>query len=195
MFASYTNIGNKGNTVKNSKEKIITADFMNEIKSSFTSSNIVKSIEKFYSVYDFVYAYRSSKKGQNQKLLAERLNEPSININDFIFLNTGDFIILYNLGMMDRFIFNYNLKLKEKFDSHIINQAEYKKLLLNIDDNELIKFIIMNTSRYFLSLENYSALDISRLTKSVGEHDKLYDYLKDKFIQNYNLCCDYTPKQ
>lgn len=187
IFASYMDADGKGNTVKNSKEKIITADFMEEIKNEFIQENILKSIDKYNRIYEYIYSYRSSKKGHNSELLANKMNEPSLILNDYLFLNTADFMLLYVLGKVDRNIENFNNRLDLKLAEHEINNIEHSDLYINVDERWLVEFIVRNSKDYFLGLPNYSATDISRLTKNRAIHDELAADIIKKLEINLNI--------
>ena len=187
IFASYMNADGKGNTVKNSKEKIITPEFMNKVKNEFTRENILKSIDKYNLVYEYIFAYRSSKKGHNPQLLADKMNEPSLKLNDYIFLNTADFILLYVLGNVDRKIANFNCDIEKKLKKHEINDEEYNNLHIKVEERWLIEFIINCSKNYFISLPNYSATDISRLTKNRTIHDELVNHILEKLENSLKI--------
>lgn len=187
IFASYMNADGKGNTVKNSKEKIITPEFMNKVKNEFTRENILKSIDKYNLVYEYIFAYRSSKKGHNPQLLADKMNEPSLKLNDYIFLNTADFILLYVLGNVDRKIANFNCDIGKKLKKHEINDEEYNNLYIKVEERWLIEFIINCSKNYFISLPNYSATDISRLTKNRTIHDELVNHILEKLENSLKI--------
>ena len=187
IFASYMDADGKGNTVKNSKEKIITADFMEKIKNEFTQESILKSIDKYNRIYEYIFSYRSSKKGHNPELLADKMNEPSLTLNDYLFLNTADFILLYVLGKVDRTIENFNNGLDLKLSKHEINNIEHRNLYIDVEERWLVEFIVRNSKEYFIGLPNYSATDISRLTKNRAVHNELADYIIKKLEKKLNI--------
>lgn len=115
------------------------------------------------------------------------MNEPSLILNDYLFLNTADFMLLYVLGKVDRNIENFNNRLDLKLAEHEINNIEHSDLYINVDERWLVEFIVRNSKDYFLGLPNYSATDISRLTKNRAIHDELAADIIKKLEINLNI--------
>ncbi|MEA4821557.1 MAG: AIPR family protein [Erysipelotrichales bacterium] len=194
MFASFYDSDDRGSTVKNSKEKIITTDFMRKIENDFNYENILDCLKYYESIYEYIFAYRSAKKMQNPNLITDKLGVKVGEITDFIYLNTGDFILLYVLGKIINEINRHNEKIKVLLNKRLIDCDKYLELQIKIESDKLIKETILDARDFFLSRKEYSITDVSRMTRNAEIHKDLAKYLIEKFTVENMQIIEYSKK-
>jgi len=101
-FVCFYNINNLGFQAKNNKSSLFNDENIEYIIADLNSETIIKTIILFKLIMKYVYNYRSYRKDSKKDQILSDLSISVDEIDDYKYLNTGNFIILFSLGCFER---------------------------------------------------------------------------------------------
>lgn len=101
-FVAYWNIGEFAYLTKNNKASLFGEENRTIIIEKLDSKQLIESYELYLKIMEITRSYRAYRKDSNKTDILKLLNTNSENIDNYRFINTGNFIILYALGLFCR---------------------------------------------------------------------------------------------
>lgn len=128
VYVAFYNIANLANLAKNNKANLFESSNVQKIINELDYEKSVKAYRIYLKLMDIIKDYRAYRKNQDKTDILEILNIKPEEISDFKFLNTGNIIIMYALGLA---------YLNKGIDpsSNIINIIKYLKSFFKGENN------------------------------------------------------------
>lgn len=128
VYVAFYNIANLANLAKNNKANLFESSNVQKIINELDYEKSVKAYRIYLKLMDIIKAYRAYRKNQDKTDILEILDIKPEEISDFKFLNTGNIIIMYALGLA---------YLNKGIDpsSNIINIIKYLKSFFKGENN------------------------------------------------------------
>lgn len=100
VFTAFYDINGMSNLAKNSKAQLFTADNIQKIINELQFDQAMLSYKVYLKLMNIIKDYRAYRKNHDKKEILDVLEIEEKNIDDYRFLNTGNIIILYALGIL-----------------------------------------------------------------------------------------------
>lgn len=128
VYVAFYNIANLANLAKNNKANLFESSNVQKIINELDYEKSVKAYRIYLKLMDIIKDYRAYRKNQDKTDILEILDIKPEEISDFKFLNTGNIIIMYALGLA---------YLNKGIDpsSNIINIIKYLKSFFKGENN------------------------------------------------------------
>ncbi len=128
VYVAFYNIANLANLAKNNKANLFESSNVQKIINELDYEKSVKAYRIYLKLMDIIKDYRAYRKNQDKTDILEILDIKPEEISDFKFLNTGNIIIMYALGLA---------YLNKGIDpsSNIINIIKYLKNFFKGENN------------------------------------------------------------
>lgn len=128
VYVAFYNIANLANLAKNNKANLFESSNVQKIINELDYEKSVKAYRIYLKLMDIIKDYRAYRKNQDKTDILEILDIKPEEISDFKFLNTGNIIIMYALGLA---------YLNKGIDpsSNIINIIKYLKIFFKGENN------------------------------------------------------------
>lgn len=128
VYVAFYNIANLANLAKNNKANLFDSSNVQKIINELDYEKSVKAYRIYLKLMDIIKDYRAYRKNQDKTDILEILDIKPEEISDFKFLNTGNIIIMYALGLA---------YLNKGIDpsSNIINIIKYLKSFFKGENN------------------------------------------------------------
>lgn len=101
-FVSYEDIHDLAYISKNSKASLFSDDNRTHIIEEITKEKILDSYESYSNIMQITTAYRAYRKDITKTTILTALNISADQIDDYKFINTGNYLILFTLGLYCR---------------------------------------------------------------------------------------------
>ena len=118
-FVSYENINDLAYLSKNNKALLFSEDNRTSIVNELSKDKMILSYELFLRIMTIIRSYRAYRKDSTKNEILDLLSIDEKDIDDYRFLNTGNYLVLFSLGLYCR-----------KFDLEPKNQIIYVIKLL-----------------------------------------------------------------
>ena len=102
VVTAYYDIGRLANIAKNNKGTLIEKDNIKKIIEKLDFENSKDIYEKYLNLMNIIKAYRSYRKNSENRNILEVLSIKEEEIDAYRFLNTGNFLILFGLGVYEK---------------------------------------------------------------------------------------------
>lgn len=99
VYVAFYNIANLANLAKNNKANLFESSNVQKIINELDYEKSVKAYRIYLKLMDIIKDYRAYRKNQDKTDILEILDIKPEEISDFKFLNTGNIIIMYALGL------------------------------------------------------------------------------------------------
>lgn len=100
---TYNNIGNLGYLSKNNKAQLFVDENSKIIVEELTSEKIIVSYELYLKIMQITKSYRAYRKDSSKNEILKILNiKKEKEIDNYRFINTGNYVILFSLGLYCR---------------------------------------------------------------------------------------------
>lgn len=128
VYVAFYNIANLANLAKNNKANLFESSNVQKIINELDYEKSVKAYRIYLKLMDIIKDYRAYRKNQDKTDILEILDIKPEEISNFKFLNTGNIIIMYALGLA---------YLNKGIDpsSNIINIIKYLKSFFKGENN------------------------------------------------------------
>lgn len=128
VYVAFYNIANLANLAKNNKANLFESSNVQKIINELDYEKSVKAYRIYLKLMNIIKDYRAYRKNQDKTDILEILDIKPEEISDFKFLNTGNIIIMYALGLA---------YLNKGIDpsSNIINIIKYLKSFFKGENN------------------------------------------------------------
>lgn len=101
-FVAYENIDGFAYLTKNNKAALFNEDNRTKIVNELTADKLLESYELYLKIMDITRSYRAYRKDSNKDEILRTLGIEQKSINNYRFINTGNFVILFALGVFCR---------------------------------------------------------------------------------------------
>lgn len=129
-FVAYENINNLAHLCKTNKAQLFD-EFSEKIIEKLDAKKLVKSYELFLEIMSITRDYRSYRRDNSKKTILKTLCITETEIDDYRFLTTGNYLILFSLGIYCR------KKGKEPEQADIIQVIKELKHLFSKDEQNI----------------------------------------------------------
>lgn len=102
VVTAYYDIGRLANIAKNNKGTLFEKDNIKKIIEKLDFENSKDIYEKYLNLMNIIKAYRSYRKNSENRNILEVLSIKEEEIDAYRFLNTGNFLILFGLGVYEK---------------------------------------------------------------------------------------------
>lgn len=99
VYVAFYNIANLANLAKNNKANLFESSNVQKIINELDYEKSVRAYRIYLKLMDIIKDYRAYRKNQDKTDILEILDIKPEEISDFKFLNTGNIIIMYALGL------------------------------------------------------------------------------------------------
>ena len=99
VYVAFYNIANLANLAKNNKANLFESSNVQKIINELDYEKSVRAYRIYLKLMDIIKDYRAYRKNQDKTDVLEILDIKPEEISDFKFLNTGNIIIMYALGL------------------------------------------------------------------------------------------------
>lgn len=101
VFTSFYNINELASTAKNNKASLFNEENIESILERLTYEDSLYSYETYLELMKIIKEYRAFRKNRHKDEILKTLQIKEKEIENFRFLNTGNIIILFTLGLID----------------------------------------------------------------------------------------------
>lgn len=137
VYVAFYNIANLANLAKNNKASLFDMNNIEKVINELDCEKAIRAYKIYLKLMDIIKAYRAYRKNRDKKDILDILDIKENEIDEYRYLNTGNFIIMYALGIAyldknlkpEENIINIIKFLKDKFknESNISNATKTKE--------------------------------------------------------------------
>lgn len=137
VYVAFYNIDNLANLTKNNKASLFDTNNIEKIINELDHEKAIRAYKIYLKLMDIIKEYRAYRKNRNKKDILDILDIKENEIDEYRYLNTGNFIIMYALGIAyldknlqpEENMINIIKFLKDKFknESNISNATRTKE--------------------------------------------------------------------
>lgn len=137
VYVAFYNIANLANLAKNNKASLFDMNNIEKVINELDCEKAIRAYKIYLKLMDIIKDYRAYRKNRDKKDILDILDIKENEIDEYRYLNTGNFIIMYALGIAyldknlkpEENIINIIKFLKDKFknESNISNATKTKE--------------------------------------------------------------------
>ena len=137
VYVAFYNIDNLANLTKNNKASLFDTNNIEKVINELDHEKAIRAYKIYLKLMDIIKEYRAYRKNRNKKDILDILDIKENEIDEYRYLNTGNFIIMYALGIAyldknlqpEENMINIIKFLKDKFknESNISNATRTKE--------------------------------------------------------------------
>lgn len=137
VYVAFYNIANMANLSKNNKSSLFDMNNVQKVINELDCEKAIRAYKIYLKLMDIIKDYRAYRKNHEKKDILNILNINENEIDEYRYLNTGNFIIMYALGILyiekninpEQNLINVIKFLKDKFkdENNISNATKTKE--------------------------------------------------------------------